>query len=359
MAARRPTVVVPVRNDPKGIAACVQALHDQSLAVDVIVVDDGSTDGTAEAARAGGARVIPSDPAGRSRGAGAARNVGARLAEGPILLFTDADCVPDREWAAALVAAFEPGVVAAKGIYRTEQRSSTARFVQAEYEERFDRMARCMEDEGAIDFLDTYSLAVDRMAFASIGGFDESFAGASVEDQEMSFRLASTGRFVFVPEAVVSHRHAATVSSYARKKFRIGRGKATVVRRHRERLGSDSHTPSSLRWQVPAVWFATLSTMLAALTPLPREIAWTWIAPWLLSAPLIGRCARRSAMLGVAALLLVQVRAIALASGFSLGVVRPSASLSAEPIRTDLLASTDNEEGDRSDQAEEESVHAG
>ncbi|MFN0059669.1 MAG: glycosyltransferase family 2 protein [Planctomycetota bacterium] len=318
------SVVVPVRNNRDGLARCVAALRAQSIALEIIVVDDGSSDGGADVARALGAIVLDTD----GRGAAAARNCGVRAARGAQVLFTDSDCVPAPNWAARLLGALGAGVIASKGVYASRQGSATAQFVQLEYEERYRRMQR---RGGDIDFLDTYSLAVDRAALCAIGGFDERFRGASVEDQEMSFRLLARGRFVFVPDAVVEHQHAATLWHYARKKFHIGRGKAAVLRRHPNRAQGDSHTPSTLRWQVMLTLLVCVATPTSYWWSGTASLACLGVgalAPALLSMPLVIANGRRHGLRGLAsALAHSTVRAWALALGLVSGALRPAVRL--------------------------------
>ena len=122
----------------------------------------------------------------------------------------------------------DPTVAGAKGEYQTCQRELVARFVQQEYQDRYDRMAR----QSQIDFVDTYSAAYRRNIFLAAGGFDTTFPTASVEDQEFSFRLEEQGhRLVFVPGAIVYHQHDRSVGEYVRRKYRIGFWKALVTRR--------------------------------------------------------------------------------------------------------------------------------
>src|SRR6266545_1529120 len=108
------SVIVAARNAEMTLPGCLAALDAQQFPradFEVIVVDDGSTDRTAEAACAAGASVI-SIP---SSGPAAARNRGAAIASGELLVFTDADCAPDPGWLRALVSPFEdPEVIAAK-----------------------------------------------------------------------------------------------------------------------------------------------------------------------------------------------------------------------------------------------------
>ncbi len=316
----RVSVVVPVRDDAAGLRRCLEGLRAQSVELEIIVVDDGSSDDSAAVAKEHGARVLETE----GRGAAAARNLGIRAASGDVILFTDADCIPHLHWAQCLLAPLmSHPFIATKGTYVTRQGSATARFVQMEYEQRYARMRR----RQTIDFLDSYSLAVRRWALYKIGGFDEVFRGVSVEDQELGYRLQPLGEFRFVEDAVVEHRHAATLWSYLKKKLRIGRGKATLLRRHLRRAGGDSHTPATLRWQVPL-----------ALAALPLSGIQPWAAclcaaaPLVLSLPLVGSVLRRHglALLPMSVLLAVG-RGWALALGFAWGMAFPSARLTGAP----------------------------
>lgn len=263
MAQTLASVVVPVRNGAACLPACLDALQAQTLTADryeIIVIDDGSIDGTPALARRPG---VACDSIAAS-GPAAARNHGARQAHGEILLFTDADCVPAAEWAETLLAAFaDPEVVGAKGAYRTRERGRVPRFVQLEYLSKYRRMAKLPD----IDFIDTYSAAYRRTVFLANDGFDTSFPTASVEDQEFSFRLARKGyRLKFVPGAIVYHRHDLTAAAYMRRKFWIGYWKAFLLRRHPEKALTDSHTPASQRLQI-----ALLATAALAL-----GLSWFW-----------------------------------------------------------------------------------
>jgi lipopolysaccharide/colanic/teichoic acid biosynthesis glycosyltransferase/GT2 family glycosyltransferase len=337
------SIIVPAYNAAATLPQCLAALADQDYppgAYEVIVVDDGSTDDTAAIARAAGVQVITQPNAGPA----AARNTGAAAATGDLLLFTDADCAPVPGWMRGLIAAFaDPRVAGAKGAYLTRQTALVPRFTQLEYADRYDRMAGAE----TIDFVDTYSAAYRRDVFLANRGFDAIFPTASVEDQELSFRLAEKGyRLVFAPQAQVYHHHNPTLTAYARRKFFIGYWKALLARWHPGRLVHDSHTPQVLKAQMGlaavllgcvgvwgggsvgvwgcggvGVWECGRAFEMAARGGL-IAIALTAIAFLLSSAPFLAKVWRRDRGVMLAAIGLLWVRALALGMGFALGLAR-------------------------------------
>jgi glycosyltransferase involved in cell wall biosynthesis len=265
------SVVIPAYNAARTIGECLTALAAQTVppsVYEVIVVDDGSSDDTAAIAEQHGARVLRQ----ANRGPAAARNRGVDAARGEVILFTDADCAPAADWIEQMLAPLDdPQITGSKGVYRTRQRSLAARFIQIEYEDRYDYTAK----HAYIDFIDTYAAAYRREVLVASGGFSTRFPFASVEDQELSFRLARAGhRMLFNPRAVVYHQHPESWLHYARRKFKIGYWKTLVLRWHPDKAWRDSHTPSSLKVQMV---LAALSAPLAVLSLLARPLAW-WLA---------------------------------------------------------------------------------
>jgi GT2 family glycosyltransferase len=322
-------VVIPAFNAQDTLAACLGALRRQTTVPDeVIVVDDGSTDGTADIARQAGAHVIQQ----HNQGPAAARNEGARHAQGDLVLFTDADCLPASDWVTEMTAPFsDPRVSGVKGIYRTEQRERISRLAQCEFEERYDRLAGFEQ----IDFVDTYSAAFRLAAFRDVGGFPPGFPEANNEDVELSYRLARAGhRLVFNQRAIVTHRHPSSWWSYFLLKIRRGHWRMVVYRLHPGKAVSDTYTPQTLKVQVLLVLLTAASLLAAAVD---RRALWgaaAGLAAASLSAmPFVRLVWTHDRALVPWVLPFVLVRAAAFAIGISTGILaaacyRPAESAS-------------------------------
>lgn len=249
------SVIVPVYNGSATIEACLNALAQQSISPDhyeILVVDDGSTDQTGQVV----AEWVRRHPHIRchqlrqtNTGPAAARNRGAQVAQGSLLLFTDADCRPCTTWIESFTQVFaaEPTIAAAMGAYVSEQQTAAARFAQLEFEERYAGM----RTKATIDLVATYSAGFRRDIFLKENGFDPSFPKANNEDVEFSYRLSQQGyRMVFVPAAIVTHPHTATWWGYARTKFGRAFWRTVVYKRYPAKAIKDSYTPQILKLQI-------------------------------------------------------------------------------------------------------------
>ena len=316
------SVLIPAKDAAETIEKCLRSVFSQRYVgadIDVIVIDDGSIDRTGEIAKRCGARVIRQDHSGPA----VARNAGAKIAWGDVLVFTDADCVPDLEWLHNLLQPFvDPLVVGTKGTYQTHQSSIVPRFVQQEYGFKYQRMAR----QKTIDFIDTYSAAYRREVFQDNGGFDSAFAVPSVEDQEFSFRLARKGyRMAFAPRAVVYHQHDRDIREYLQRKFGIGYWKAFMLRWLPEKAFGDSHTPPSLIWQILFLAIFLLTSVFVLV--FWRAGWWLVLLPLILfyisALPFLRHLSRKDPDILVAAPFILLLRAGALGFGLASGFLFP------------------------------------
>jgi GT2 family glycosyltransferase len=205
------SVIIPTCHRNTDLAACLKLLAPgaQMLAAaeyEVIVTDDGRHS-TAEGMvreQFSWARWVP----GPRRGPAANRNHGARHATSEWLVFTDDDCLPETGWLAAYAAVATAGPTVLEG-----------RTVGCGERRRLDMECPVNETGGC---LWSCNFAVRRKTFLDLGGFDEGFPGAAMEDMDLHERLKLAGHHArFVPEALVHHP------------WRIRRGRA-FVRLHTE-----------------------------------------------------------------------------------------------------------------------------
>ncbi len=228
------SIVVPAHNAEATLERCLTAcLHQTYGTIEVIVVDDGSTDDTARIAQSFPVECLSQT----QRGPAAARNAGARHARGDVLVFTDSDCVPHADWVEQLLSGFEDGAAAVGGTYSTANPESLlARLIHEEIMVRHDRY------DAEVDFLGSFNVAYRRCAFEKAGGFDEDFRMASGEDNDLAYRLADAGeRLRFVREAVVKHHHPDRLIPYLRSQMRHGFWRMKLYAKHPRRSGGDRY----------------------------------------------------------------------------------------------------------------------
>lgn len=307
--ARSISIIIPTFNGARRIGKCLDSLRYQARQrnAEILVVDDGSTDNTAEVVRRySGVRLIQQANAGPA----AARNRGASEASGEVILFTDDDCVPAEDWLETMLKPFaDPDVIGAKGVYRTKQKKLIARWVQLEYEDRYRHMRHFRD----IDFVDTYSAAFRRQHFLTMSGYDTSFPVACAEDVELSYRMSSRGwKMKFVPDAVVFHTHPDTLSSYFRKKYKFAFWRVLAIRKNPGKGIRDSHTPQIMKLQLlfgPAL-LASLAIDFARHSP-PLLSAVVVIAFLASALPFAMRVLRKDPIIGLLSPGLLAARACA------------------------------------------------
>lgn len=317
--AKSASIIIPTFNGASRIVSCLDSLMEQTAGrdVEILVVDDGSTDNTAKVvAGYSSVRLVTQGNAGPA----SARNRGALEARGTILLFTDDDCVPMPDWLEAMLGPFkDQDVVGAKGVYRTHQESLTARFVQIEYEDKY----RLMAGLPSIDFIDTYSAAFRRDRFLEMTGYDTSFPVACAEDIELSYRMSARGwKMKFVPAAVVYHTHPDTLSRYLKKKYKFAFWRVLAVRKNPSKGVKDSHTPQIMKLQLlfaPALLLAVAFD----LTMRPRvSLSVLVVAGFLLSTlPFALRAFRKDPVVGILSPELLAARACAQVLGVVAGLI--------------------------------------
>lgn len=259
------SVIVPVYNDPEGLAETLAALADQSYPdYEVVVADNGSTDATPAVARAfreANPDLVTLVAETEIQGSYAARNTGIRAARDDTEVFTflDADSTVSRGWIERAVAAMEERGAEYMGCRVEIPREDDEGFVA-----RYDRLtgfpvSRYVREEG---YAPTNCLLVTRETLAAVGGFDPRLVSGG--DLEFGRRVRRSGRELhYAPEAVVTHPPRSSLRSMLGKYVRIGRGIEQNRRLHPE-LGHGRGLanprqylppkPSTLRRELEGVW---------------------------------------------------------------------------------------------------------
>ncbi len=238
LPAGRPTVsvIIPVRNRPRDLAACLSSLEQASYPaslMDIIVVDDASSDETPTVARRFDI-VLLVNP--RRRGASNCRNRAARRAKGEILCFLDSDCVVEADWLEELVRVFEDPAVAACGglVDSTETGRPLDRYEQVKSSLRMGAYARDSRRGGDFFYLPSCNLAVRRELFIRVDGFKEELEVG--EDVDLCWRIVDAGGIIeYRPSARVFHRHRNRLGSFCRRRFDYGTSEPQLQAAHRRR----------------------------------------------------------------------------------------------------------------------------
>ena len=255
------SLIIPAYNAGKSIGICLESALNQSLPKDcyeIIVVDDGSNDNTSEIVCNYPVRIVKQP----NQGPAAARNRGAEISLGKILVFTDSDCELSFGFLESIIAPIEnnDGIVGVQGSYKTRQNNFMAQFGQVEIETRYQKMGKTEY----IDFIGTYAAAYRKRIFEQFGGFDQGFRLASGEDTEFSYKLHEAGyKMIFEPHAVVYHQHPTFLTNYLKTKFYRGYWRIRLYRKHPKKTVNDSYTPQSLKIQVISVPFFLLFCLLS------------------------------------------------------------------------------------------------
>ena len=245
------SVVMATYNRCDLLPRVVEAILAQSLArerFELILVDDGSTDGTealgVELSQQAGVRCVRQE----NRGAATARNRGIAEATGEMVAFTDDDCLVPTDWLARLADGYAryPEVVGVGGRLVPEPAALAASAV-ARYEAWVAGQVFGVGDEEAIGGFEcpaggTNNMSYRRETLLDVGGFDEGFPPRVWgEDADLKRRITERGgRLLYVPVAVVHLRDYA-LGPFLRQCVQRGRGEAHFRLKHDGRRGWGAH----------------------------------------------------------------------------------------------------------------------
>jgi len=265
------SVVIPTFGRVEKLAETLAALDRQEgEAFEVVVVDDGSSQPVTREMLPDPHRFTLRILRQTNQGPAAARNLGAKEANGEILLFTDDDCLPCPSWVSALSQEIKShrevlvGSLTFNGLTENNWSAASQLIIDLVYE-HFNR------DPDNAYFIASNNLACRRDLFLELGGFDTDFPKAGAEDRDFCDRWRMTKRPIYlVRKQLVEHRHVQTFRKFLDLHYRYGRGAYLYQAKRKDRgsgtMAEDLGFHRTLLRNVPSHLIGvTLSRQLARL----------------------------------------------------------------------------------------------
>jgi len=229
------SVIVPTFNRKHLIEVALQSLLNQTYSRDryeIIVIDDGSTDGTESTIRT----IVDRDPdrirylEENHRGPASARNLGLREAKGEIVIFTGDDCIADKELLAEHATYHKKlGNIAVLGIVKNHPnipRTSLVEYLENSFEQfHYSAIASSNMKEVSFHFFFTSNVSVRKEVLSSVGLFNELYKYPAWEDIDLGHRIQKRLRIpiVFNENAVVYHCHPTSLIRAMKRELMRGR----------------------------------------------------------------------------------------------------------------------------------------
>ncbi|PWJ38514.1 glycosyltransferase family 2 protein [Sediminitomix flava] len=192
------SIVIPSHNRKASLIQLLKSIKEsdtETIQFEVIVVCDGCVDGTEKEIEAFQKQFsVLKYISQKGAGPAAARNNGAKLAQGKYIAFTDDDCLVSKEWLKAIITGFSkfPKVIGLQGKTLTNKKECTP-------------LTHQIHNEAGHSAWPTCNVAYRKDYFERVGGFDESFPFAHNEDADIAWRLEKEGPMIFYSEMLIIH----------------------------------------------------------------------------------------------------------------------------------------------------------
>ena len=218
------TVIIPVKNEEEKIERCLEAVYNQTLKpFEVIVVDGYSADNTVENARQFPVMIIYEDYGT----VGGARQVGVENAEAEYIAFTDADCIPERNWLENLVMGFGDGIVGVGGGTRNIGKglweNSIALALDSFLGSANSVQDRVFKEKQFVKSISGCNSMYRKEDLIKVGGFDVCLS--INEETELNRRLTKLGKLLYTPNAIVLHNQNRNLRDFTKRNYLFGYGR--------------------------------------------------------------------------------------------------------------------------------------
>jgi glycosyltransferase involved in cell wall biosynthesis len=218
------SVIIPTYNRLPQLKLTLQSILEQKYTdYEIIVVDDGSTDGTDSFLKS---LVMPKLKwvSQNNKGPAAARNAGIKLASGKFIAFTDDDCVVPPDWLSHFNEFFESSSVDIIGgaVHNSNKGnifSETSQHVTNFFVEYLNQSGK------SSSFLTSNNIAYRTDVLKKVVGFDERFKKAGGEERALNLKILNMGgKSLYAADIVVEHNHQMNFSKFVRQQINYGRG---------------------------------------------------------------------------------------------------------------------------------------
>jgi len=241
------SVVIPAFNASKTIKQCLDSIVNQKVddKYEIIVVDDGSVDDTAKIIKLFKKVTYIFQ---KNAGPATARNRGWKGANGEIVVFTDSDCVPEKDWLREMIRPFSKykDLGAVGGAYgkTINKDKKLAVLIGEEIKYRYTKIGKWTDAHGS------YSLAVKKEVLKKVGGFNKFYPVATAEDWDLCYKITKAGyKIYFNKKAKIGHRHPENFFKYLKTQFKHGYYRVKLYKDHPDMMKGDKYSGNA-KWMV-------------------------------------------------------------------------------------------------------------
>lgn len=225
MVPEKISVIIPVKNEEKKIGKCLENIFNQTVKpLEVIVVDGHSSDKTVENAIKFPVKVFYEN----YRTRGGACQIGVEKAEGEFVAFTDADCMPQKDWLEKLMKEYGDGIVGVGGGIKNLGESLWEKSINLAMGTFLGSansiQGRLFKDKRYVKSISGCNSMYRREDLLKVGGFDISLSTA--EDTELNRKLSTLGKLLYTPQAIILHNHQRGLKGFGKRMYQYGYGRA-------------------------------------------------------------------------------------------------------------------------------------
>lgn len=221
------TVIIPVKNEVDKIEQCLEAVFNQTIQpYEILIIDGHSTDETVKIAQKFQVKILYEDYGA----VGGARQVGVDSAKGDFVAFTDADCIPEKNWLKNLVKGFDNGIVGVgggiKNIGKGLWEKSIALALDSFLGSADSVQDRVFSNERFVKSISGCNSMYKKIDLITVGGFNVKLSVN--EETELNSRLSKFGKLLYVPNAVVLHNQDRNLKEFTKRIYSFGRGRGSI-----------------------------------------------------------------------------------------------------------------------------------